>query len=146
MTLPGLHLKKRHTFSAKWNGTVSFKTPRAGFQVPGVRISFRRARLRGGMQVKATIVFLESDCVYAACTRMVPDLRGVEAEGAKPEAERRCQKRMREDSEGQWYCEACCERSTPDWRFRLSLGIEDHTAKLSCIGFDVSCAHIAKHT
>lgn len=67
-------------------------------------------------QVVGTINFIRNENMwYSACTR---DFGG-----------RTCNKKLTENSPGQYYCERCQAACTePAWRYLLSLQAQDHTA------------------
>lgn len=86
------------------------------------------------LQVNAVVTFMDKECIYPACTRMSHAAPG--GEGAIPP--RRCQKKLRQDAEGLWFCETCCDRAEPEWRYRAETVFQDWTGQLKCIAFAVS--------
>ena len=52
---------------------------------------------------------------------------------------RTCQKKLSDPSgDGNWYCERCAQEAQPDWRYILSLQVDDHTGNIWLTAFQVS--------
>ena len=51
---------------------------------------------------------------------------------------RTCQKKLSDPSgDGNWYCERCAQEAQPDWRYILSLQVDDHTGHIWLTAFQV---------
>lgn len=66
------------------------------------------------VQIAATVTFIKSENLYyPACTLK--------------NGERQCQKKLIDSGGGDWYCERCQLRSEPEWRYIMSMTVNDHT-------------------
>lgn len=80
------------------------------------------------LQVNCTITFVKSDPIaYPACTLQF---------NGKP-----CNKKVTDstgsDGPNRWWCERCSAPCEAEWRYMLSLNIEDHSGKEWVTAFQV---------